>query len=230
LVGFRRTRWLRPLAACERPHRSAASVRLSRPAAGDPYGRSLASARSRLAVGGLAPSALSRLAAGGRRRPQEAWERMAAGAAAERSPSGLKPAPWGAPASRCNREAHATLAAARETAPSGRLPLGFIDERPRPASSNCVWTAMGDARKTARAHAPRTVPSRDSCPDRPEHWGHNRRACTALAGKRTFAADTMGNGNSLNSGHFAAAWRTGQNGPFETPSRDERGQAGFGAL
>ena len=27
LVGFRRARWLRPLATCERPHRSAASVR-----------------------------------------------------------------------------------------------------------------------------------------------------------------------------------------------------------
>jgi hypothetical protein len=57
LVGFRRTRWLRPLTACERPHRSAASVRLRRSAAGDPSGRSVA-------------SALSRLAAGGRRRPQ----------------------------------------------------------------------------------------------------------------------------------------------------------------
>ena len=51
LVGFRRARWLRPLATCERPHRSAASVQLSRSAAGDPSGRSLASARSRLAVG-----------------------------------------------------------------------------------------------------------------------------------------------------------------------------------
>jgi hypothetical protein len=56
--GFPRTRWLRPLTACERPHRSAASVRLRRSAAGDPSGRSLA-------------SALSRLAARGRRRPQE---------------------------------------------------------------------------------------------------------------------------------------------------------------
>ena len=66
LVGFRRARWLRHLAACERSHRSAASVRLSRSAAGDPSGRSLASARSRLAVGGPAPSALNRSAAGGR--------------------------------------------------------------------------------------------------------------------------------------------------------------------
>ena len=43
--GFRGTRWLRPLAARKRPHRSAASVRLSRSATGDPPGCSLASAR-----------------------------------------------------------------------------------------------------------------------------------------------------------------------------------------
>ena len=93
-VGFRRPRWLRPVAAaCERPHRSAASFQLSRSAAGDPSGRSLASARSRSAAGGPAPSARSRSAAEGRRRRQEAWERAAAGAAAERSPSGLKPPP-----------------------------------------------------------------------------------------------------------------------------------------
>jgi hypothetical protein len=41
-----------------------------------------------LAVGGPAPSALSRSAAGGRRRPQEAWERVAEGAAAERCGAG----------------------------------------------------------------------------------------------------------------------------------------------
>jgi hypothetical protein len=56
-------------------------------------GRSLASARSRLALGGQAPSALGRSAARGRRRHQESRERVAAGAAAERAPSGLKLAP-----------------------------------------------------------------------------------------------------------------------------------------
>ena len=58
-------------------------LRLSRSAAGDPSGRSLASARSRSAAGGPAPSALRPSAAEGRRRRQEAWERAAAGAAAE---------------------------------------------------------------------------------------------------------------------------------------------------
>jgi hypothetical protein len=81
----------RALAACERPHRSAAPVRLSRSAAGDPSGGSFASAHRRLAVG-LAPSALSRSAAGGSRRPQEAWQRVPAGATAKRSPCEFKPA------------------------------------------------------------------------------------------------------------------------------------------
>lgn len=90
MVGFRRTRWLRPLAACERPHRSAASVRLSRSAAGDSSSRSWAPARSRLAQRPRRHRR-SRSAAGGGRRHQEVWERVAAGAAAERSPSGLKP-------------------------------------------------------------------------------------------------------------------------------------------
>jgi len=70
-----------------------------------PSGRSLASARSRLVAGGPAPSALSRLAAGGRRRPQEAWERVAAGAAAERSPSGLSSRLEGA-SGRTNKRGH----------------------------------------------------------------------------------------------------------------------------
>ena len=66
------------------PISSAVSVRPSvARRSGDPSGRSLASARSPLAVGGPAPSALSHSAAGGRRRPREAWERVAAGAAAE---------------------------------------------------------------------------------------------------------------------------------------------------
>ena len=58
---------------------------------GDPSGRSSASARSRLAPGGPAPSALSRSTAGARRCPLEAWERVAAGAAAKRSLFGLSP-------------------------------------------------------------------------------------------------------------------------------------------
>jgi hypothetical protein len=78
LVGFRRPRWLRPLAAYERPHRSAVSVRLSRSAAGNPSGLSLASGRGRPAAGGPALSALSRSAAGGRRCLPEPWERAAA--------------------------------------------------------------------------------------------------------------------------------------------------------
>jgi hypothetical protein len=31
------------------------------------------------------------------------------------------------------------------------LTSGLIDERPRPAFSNCLWPTMGPARKTARA-------------------------------------------------------------------------------
>jgi hypothetical protein len=85
LVGFRRPRWLRAWAGCEGPDRSAARVRFSPSAAGDLSVRSLASARSRLAPGGPAPSAFSHSAAGDRKCPPEESERVAAGAAAERS-------------------------------------------------------------------------------------------------------------------------------------------------
>jgi hypothetical protein len=72
LLGFPRPRWLRPLAVCERPHRSAARVQPTHSAIRDFSGRLSPSARSRFARGKPAPSGFSRSMVKGPSRPLEA--------------------------------------------------------------------------------------------------------------------------------------------------------------
>ena len=80
----------------------------------------------------------------------------------------------------------------------------------KPAFSNCFVTDHGDARQTARAKpARRTHVLTCARPDKVEP---DRPTCSVLSGKRTFAADTKGDGN---------AQRPGGVGPSEDPRRNE---------